>query len=636
VDPDSLAALDILGDSLAAADTINPADTLPLVQLKAFPKVIPSGFETGVWYWDREGILGTRAITLAELVAEIPGAVPLRGGDYGTPVSVSFFGAGGDRIRVFRDGVEVLPQEGSTPDLARIGLAGLQSVRVVRGLGELRIELVSMLSDGARPYTLIEAGTGDLNTNVFRGTYSNPRALGGSMTVALERVDTRGPRGQESGSATGGWLRFARRIGPRGAFIFDYSVGASDREGAEYVPATAGRKDWSVRTRWDLPLGMVGDLFYSSSTLATDEDEGFEWHPEARSSVGANLGYESQRVKAQGKVMKLSGVGVPELRAFLEGSGEMPRLGGVAGEAEWEDWGGETALRTTVRAWTAPRWGISLFAERASGTSGLSFLPEAPPLVPFSVQGDTVPSVLPGPRFSENQATRLGMSFRWKDVYVSGAKLKVSADSLFLLGLSSDRSGTTVEEEFFPSATRPGGTRSGFEISGSVPLYLTPFSIVGSYQWWDQAEDVWTTPQDSLEAPAPQPQNEIPWRYLPRRNYQASISFHDSFYPTGNLEVWFDLGVTGRDPTATPFLKEVEVDPDAPPMDPHGAQPASELPYMVPFAQSWFFRLQIRVVTVRVFFMWENFTTRESNQDFPGRLQPASRSLYGVRWTMWN
>jgi hypothetical protein len=636
IDPDSLAVLDALGDSIPAADSINPADTLPLVQLTDFPRVLPASFETGVWHWDRDEILGARATTLAELVAEVPGAVPLRGGDYGTPVSLSFFGSGGDGLRVFKDGLEVLPLEGSTPDLAKIGLAGLRSVRVVRGIGEVRVELETMFADGARPYSLIEAGTGDLNTNVFRGTYANPRALGGAITLAMERVDTKGPKGQEGGSSTGAWVRFARGIGSRGALVVDFSAAGANREGAGYVPGTAGRKDWSIRTRWDLPKGVLGELFYSSSSLATDGDEGFDWIPETRTSLGANLGYESQWVRAQGRVLMPNGEGLPELRTFLEASGQMPELGGVAGEVEWEDWGSETAFRARVRAWTAPKWGFSLFAERGAGKSGLSYLPEAAPLVPFSVEGDTVPSVVPGPRFSENEQSRLGLSYRWRNIYLSGAKVKVSADSLFLLGLPSDRDGTTVEDEFFPSATRPGGTRSGFEISGSVPLPLTPFSVVGSYQWWDQAEDVWTTPADSLEAPVPLPQKDMPWRYLPRRNYHAAISFHDSFYTNGNLELWFDLGVAGRDPMATPFIETLEVDPDSPEGEPGDEMSASALPYMVPFAQSWFVRLQVKVVTVRVFIMWENFTMRQRNQDFPGRIQPASRSLYGVRWTMWN
>jgi hypothetical protein len=90
---------------------------------------------------------------------------------------------------------------------------------------------------------------------------------------------------------------------------------------------------------------------------------------------------------------------------------------------------------------------------------------------------------------------------------------------------------------------------------------------------------------------------------------------------TGNLEVFFDLGVHGRDPMVMPFREDVE---------------GVVAPASVPFYQNWFVRLQIRIVTVRAFIMWENFTIRQRNQDFPGRILPATRSIYGVRWTLRN
>jgi hypothetical protein len=622
LDPDSMAAADLLGDSI-------PADTLPAVELPPLPTVVPVGFETGVWEWDRDAILAARATTLAELVAEVPGTVLLRGGDYGAPVSVSAFGVGGDRIRVFRDGLELLPLEGSTPDLARVGLGGLQSVRVVRSVGELRIEVESMYADGGRPYTLIEAGTGDLSTNLFRGTYVHPQALGGVLALAMDRVDTSGPAGQEPGSSTGGWVRFARGIGSRGVFLADYSGRSSSREGTPYTPTSASRTDWSLRTRWDLSRGLVGDLFYSSSALATKEG-GFEFEAAERTRMGALLTYDSEWVKGLGRIQKISGEGLPETSAFFEVSGVLEGLGGAAGEMEWEDWGGEAVSRTRVRAWTAERWGLSFFAERGSGKSGLPYLPD---VLPDTLDGggeeppaDSLPPVLPGPRFSENEGTRIGLSYRWRGISLAGARLSVVADSLFLLGLPQDRSGTTVDGSFLPSATLPGGTRKGFEVSGRVPLYPSGWALVGSYQWWDQADKVWTPATDSVEA-EPVSEDRIPWRYLPTQNYRASLSFHDTFYPTGNLEIWFDLGVSGREAMTVPFLESVE----------GGVEEETRyVPTQVPFYQSWFARIQIKVVMVRVFFMWENFTVRQRNQDFPGRILPNSRSLYGVRWTMWN
>ncbi len=200
---------------------------------------------------------------------------------------------------------------------------------------------------------------------------------------------------------------------------------------------------------------------------------------------------------------------------------------------------------------------------------------------------------------------------------MSGALLKSQSDSLFLLGLLTDRDGET----------QSGGSREGFEISARVPIYPRGFSLVGWWQKWDQADDVWTTPGDTTVSPELLPEDKIPWRYLPRQSYQASLSFHDTFYPTGNLEVWFDLGVRGRDPMAVPAMEEFAIGDEG---------EARMVPTIVPFYQSWFARLQLRIVTVRAFIMWENFTIRQRNQDFPDRLLPSTRSFYGIRWTLWN
>jgi len=629
VPPDSLVAedprLDLEGQE-APTDSIPAQDTLPAFDLPPLARPTPVGWGTGIWEWDRDAILASRANTLAELVGQVTGAVMLRGGDYGMPVSVSAFGAGGDRIRVFREGIEVLPLEGSTPDLTRVGLSGLRSVRVVRSVGELRIELERMGGEEGRPFSLVEAGTGDLSTNIFRGTFSAPRAFGGILALAMDRVDTKGPQGREPGAGTGGWIQYGHGLGSRGSVTVGFARATASR-GDLYTPANATRTDWSVRSRWRLLPGLAGDLFWVSSSLETDSAAAFDFGLETRNRMGALLSYDSEHIRALGRVQRSTGGGIPRRGAFLEISGNLQRFGGVAGEVEWEDWGRKEATRTRIRAWTAPFYGLSLFAERGTGTWGLPYLPDRPPTVPDSLPegedppaADTLPQALPGPRFADHEGTRLGASYAWRGFSLGGAWVSVTSDSLFLLGLPSDRSGEV----------RTGGTRKGFEVSGSVPLYPHGVSLAGSYQWWDQAEDVLVSPRDSLGQGGtlpeePLPEEEMPWRYLPRRTYEGRVSFHDSFYPTGNLEVWFDLGVHGRDPMVVPFSEEVEA-----------GGGTFTVPTMVPFYQSWFVRLQIRVVTVRAFIMWENFTVRQRNQDFPGRVLPYSRSLYGIRWTMWN
>jgi hypothetical protein len=369
---------------------------------------------------------------------------------------------------------------------------------------------------------------------------------------------------------------------------------------------------------------LVGDLYYGSSSLKTEEPDTFDFEPTARTQAGALLTLDTEWIRALGRVQKLSGEGLPASSAHLEVDGSLGRYAGVAGEMTWESWDDRSVSRNRIRAWTAPVGGFSIFAEMGSGDWGLPYLPAVPPPPPDTATAgddppavDTFAAVIPGPRFAEQSSSRFGAHFMWKGFSVAGARLKIESDSLFLLGLPTDRSG----------ATQAGGTREGFELSARIPLYPRGFSLVGWWQKWDQAEDVWTTPKDTAAEPELAPEDKVPWRYLPRQSYQASLSFHDTFYPTGNLEVWFDLGVRGRDPMAVPFPEEVEVG---------DAGDIRQVPTMVPFYQSWFVRLQIRIVTVRAFFTWENFTLRQRNQDFPGRILPATRSQYGVRWTLWN
>jgi hypothetical protein len=514
--------------------------------------------------------------------------------------------------------LEILPLEGSVPDLARIGLSGLRSVRVVRFPGELRVEIETILTEGGRPYSLVEAGTGDLNTNVFRGTFSHPRALGGALSLAMDRVDTQGATGQEPGSASGVWVQYARPLFRGGVVAVGVSRMGENREGL-FSPSKATRTDWHARTRWSFLPGLVGDFFYVSSSLSTGEDESFDFGLESRTQLGTLLSFDGPRISARGGFRRLSGEGLPSSSASLEVAGDLAPVGGVSGELAWESWDVQSVTRKKIRAWTQSRLGLSLFAEYGSGDWGVPYLPDTPAIEPDTTEvegedppaGDSLPPVLPGPRFSAMSSSRVGAQFEWRGIILAGARLSVETDSLFLLGLPSDRAGET----------RVGGTREGYEVSGRIPLYPRGMALVGSYQWWDQPEDVWTVPDDSLGAPEPLPDEKIPWRYLPRRNYQASLSFHNTFLPTGNLEVWFDLGVQGRDPMVVPFREEVD---------------DFVVPTTVPFYQSWFVRLQIRVVTVRAFIMWENFTLRQRNQDFPGALLPATRSLYGVRWTMRN
>ena len=589
----------VLPDSVRLPSEEEAAEDAAPRLLPAVEETLPSGPSTGRWIWDAEALLRTRALTLLELLDQVPGAVPVRGGDYGAPVAVGAFGVGGDRIRLFRDGVEVLPLLGGTVDLAREGLAGQERVTVDRLPGEIRIHLESLRPEDPRPYSFIEVGTGDFETNLFRGTFLHPRVAGGILQVGLDRLDTRGPGGQESGTASSGHVQFSRRLGER----FGLSAGfrsASANRGDLYVPSQVSRSEYGLRAVAGLATGVVAAAY---GQRAREEgsgmgEEGLPSPTRSRDQVGVRVDVARSVFRGGAHARRVSGEGWPgttlDAHVGLEDAG----LGGVEGGWTRESGGPDVASRVRLRGWTAPVAGISVFGSLEEGGAGAPPTPGLPTLEtipgedggPATTQPVTPP--LGEPRFSDRSTLRLGGTFGWRGLEAWGAWLRMEADSLLPLGLPFDRGAEAL----------PGGTRTGWEAGGRIPLLLDGLALEGWTQQW------------ATDNP------EGPWPFLPARSYEARLAFHDTFFPTGNLEVHFDVGARGRDAMLVWATTAEE-----------GVQPIP-----VPFFQSGSARLQIRVVTVRIFLVWENVTLRPGNRDVPGRNLPQTRALYGLRWTLWN
>ncbi|MDE2772302.1 MAG: TonB-dependent receptor plug domain-containing protein [Gemmatimonadota bacterium] len=586
--PDTVAVL--APDSLPgplAADSV--PDSLAVSVVPELDGRAPVGFATAVWLFEREDLIAMRGLSLADLLAQVPGAVRLRGGDYGAPQALTAYGLGGGGVRVYWDGFERVPLDGSVADLSRIGLGGVERVRVERHPGELRIELTS-LRDGEepRPTSLVEAGTGDLDTNFFRATFLHPRALGGSLALAFDRVDTDGPN-QEEATRTGAWLRYRRHWGE------DFAVTAEwrrKRSGAaiDGYPGEGSRVDWVVRARWRPAPQLVVQGFSGASSLEGLARE--ERLPVDRSrrqhGLAADLAHGPVRASAG---LRLFGGGdLPSVSGDLSVSAELPRWGGVNAETSRERWDGEGVGLSRLRAWTRPVLGLSAFGNWEEGTKGAPLYPLPPespdPAAPPDVEPPPSPAAL---RFHERRATRWGARFQWAGVELAAARVSLETDSLPVLGLPMDREGAVLD----------GIERTGLELFARtrVPFVSDGFALTGALTLWDE-----------------------PARYLPRRSYQAAITFHDVFYPSGNLEIWATIGAEGRDPMPVP----VE--------EPGAAGSLAT----APFYQSWFAFIQVRVQTFRLFVAWDNFTIRRNNRDFPGRGLPLTRSIYGIRWTLFD
>ncbi|MDZ7780057.1 MAG: TonB-dependent receptor plug domain-containing protein [Gemmatimonadota bacterium] len=570
------------------------ADTLPAFHnLPTLEDGIPSGWAGGVWTWDHEQIMASGANTLVELVDEVPGVVPLLAGDYGTPAAFSAFGAGAGGVRVLRDGFELLPLAGGVVDLQRVGLAGIERVRLRRSAGEVVVEMWSLDHDDARPFSLVEAGTGDLDNNLFRGTFTSPNALGGSVAVALERSDSRGAARGETGSRTGSWLRYQLHKGDEAGLAVDFRRMGSRSEVADY-PSPVTRTDVSLRGRIRLLDGLVAEAYTGSSSHDV-EDERLLYATEggSRGQHGVRVSAEHRGFWSNAAFRLHRGGDLAENRLDVEGGWSRPGLGGVTARFTREDWVGARPKSYGLSGWLGPWAGFTLFGSRESGSYGGRSGPTfdvSPPQPDTGEVTDPAWEERPPARLlvAERTSYRVGASFSWKGTTASVAALGLDQDRSLPLGIAPD----------FGASPVPGEARRGWEAHAVLPMPLEGLRFVGAYQEWDR-----------------------PGPYLPARIYRGRFDFQRAFLESGNFELRASVGVRGHDPMEvfTP-----------------GSNEGSSGLERVPFFQSWDGRIQARIVTVRVFVSWENLTVRRNLQAFPGRVLPALRTSYGIRWTMWN
>jgi hypothetical protein len=573
IPPDSLAP--VPEPDTAAADTIYY--NLPSLDVEP-----PAGFATGVWIWDHSEIMESGANTLAELVAEVPGLITLLGGDYGTPAAISAFGTGGGGVRVLRDGFEVFPLEGGVADLQRVGLGGVVRVRLERSGGEMLVELNSHEYVEGRAYSLIEAGTGQLDTNMFRGMYADPTALRGSIALAIERVDTRGYGQNEGGNRTGTWFRYQLHRGNRMGLALEHRRMGSETQVPSYA-ASVSRTEWTVRARAEVVAGLVFEGYTGRSSHAVDDVRpAYDFEGGSRWQHGARLAASGRGLWARAEYRAFSDDDMPAHRVDGASGYTAERLGVTARVAQ-SSWGGTSVQSYRGAAWLTPLARVSLFGSWDSGTYAAR---SGPPLevLPEPVPPLAWPTPPPGPTFSTTERTllRAGGSLDLFGVALAAAALRTDADVHLPLGLELDRG----------AAAATGRARRGLEAWGSLPTPWRSLRLEGSYQVWDEGGP-----------------------YLPRQIYRGALVFHKTYLESGNFELWWTLGVRGHDPMDVFVPTGLET---------------------VPFYQSWHGRITARILTVRLFLGWENFTIRRNLQNFPGRVLPVTRSFFGLHWNLWN
>jgi hypothetical protein len=187
----------LLRDSLAKRDSIFRA-RIRADTIKSPLTHAPAGAELSVGRrlsWSRDSLLGTGAVTVADLVDRVEGATTTRGGWIASPAVGAYIGDA-KRVRVFYDGFEMPaldPRTGNVLDLTQVSLWTAEDAVVEHAPDEVRVYLRSWRVRNTNPETRTDVFTGDQQTNLYRGFYGRRFASGAAFQFGAQQYGTTPP-----------------------------------------------------------------------------------------------------------------------------------------------------------------------------------------------------------------------------------------------------------------------------------------------------------------------------------------------------------------------------------------------------------------------------------------------------------
>jgi hypothetical protein len=179
----------------------------------------------GRYHWTRDELFSGGGLTLLELLERVPGATGFRSGWIASPAHVAWLGGAG-RVRVFYDGIEIVPfddRTGGLLDLGEIQLWTLEEVLVERGADELRVHVRSWRVDRTTTSSRTDVFTGDEDTNLYRGFLGRRFGHGEAVQAGFQQYGTSGVP-----SGGGDELALVARLGwaAKGASIDGFGIRA--------------------------------------------------------------------------------------------------------------------------------------------------------------------------------------------------------------------------------------------------------------------------------------------------------------------------------------------------------------------------------------------------------------------------
>ncbi|MDB4875379.1 MAG: TonB-dependent receptor plug [Gemmatimonadetes bacterium] len=184
---DTLAKRDSLKKSVVKPDSIKA----PLAHAETPPE-LSIGRRL---YWSRDSLFATGALTVADLLERVTGITTLHAGWLSAPANAAYLGDV-HRVRVFYDGVALDaldPRGQDVLDLTQINLWAAEDAMIEQGPEEIRVYLRSWRVRNTDPYTRTDIGTGDQQTNLYRGFFGRRFDNGAALQFGAQQYGTTPP-----------------------------------------------------------------------------------------------------------------------------------------------------------------------------------------------------------------------------------------------------------------------------------------------------------------------------------------------------------------------------------------------------------------------------------------------------------
>jgi hypothetical protein len=308
-------------------------------------------------------LLSTGALSFADLLEFTPFFDPLRAGFLEGPQSVIFAGRGGGSFAYTVDGYEIVPFTGGALDLHSFSIVELQRMALVHEPGGYRAYSQTYRNPRHEPYSRIDAGSGDRETNLLRGFLSS--GIGRArVAFGYDRIDTDGfiENGAAKRDAVFAKLAYPLPWGVWGQL--EYRNSSTDRD----LFPNPKRTDWIVRLR--RPFGDSWHTDLVAGHGSASDSVGDTLRQFAATQVALRTAHTSSIWRAQLTLRAWDGDGVPTYEP--EASFEL-RVGPAAlyASGRYEKWDGFSAAAGYAGLQLDLPLNIRLLGEIEEGDRGL-------------------------------------------------------------------------------------------------------------------------------------------------------------------------------------------------------------------------------------------------------------------------